>query len=232
MLNELNNSPKLALLIFTLFALNFSCGGDGVDAFGNQSQNDRFKLPTPEQLMGTWRFSALGNNIGCFSNIHLACAVQEFNFTVGRGDYCADGNYRFSVASNIAEVSIPAELTPIWDWPQCDRLSFIYHTYIGLENGDVSWDPISGIMRIRMKSWHEELCPSDEAGDLGNIWWWGNPWGPILAEGYVEVKFAWNTTTRRFYFLEGDCELATRGQMAWYYAGRGEFNEGSLYRRY
>jgi len=94
-------------------------------------------------------------------------------------------------------------------------------------------NPETGIMTLRIKSWEQDgLCPTDPSRDLANVWWWGNPWGPIYAEGEIELKFVWNIPARRFYFFEGECELASRGELLWYYAGRGEFFAGTLTRRY
>lgn len=207
------------------------CGDDDVLSAGNGAQNDWRKLPEPEQLFGDWRVEAVGIDAGCFSNSHLRCGVQPFSFSLWRGQYCDNGNYRFSLNSRLVDVTIPAELTPIWDWPRCDRLSYEHYTYLVMESGDVVWNPYSGILTLRIKSWEDDyFCPQDSRTEWANIWWWGNPWGPIYAEGVVELKFAWNVTTRQFHFFEGDCELASRGDLLWYYAGRGEFFAGELSR--
>ena len=224
---------KQLLLLFLCVAVQPACGGYGAIADNNQSQNDWRTLPKPEQLYGLWSVDAVGTDISCFSNVHLSCELQPLRFRLGRGEYCEDGKYRFSVSSVLADVTIPAALTPIWDWPRCDRISYEHYTYLLMETGDVAWDPLRGIMTLRIKSWElDHLCPNDSRIDFANVWWNGNPYGPIYAEGFVELKFAWNISTRSFHFFEGDCELASRGDLLWYYAGRGEFYAGEMARSY
>jgi hypothetical protein len=224
---------KQLLLLFLWFAALAGCGGDGSYSDSSQSENSWRTLPRPDQLFGGYSVDAIGTDISCFSNAHLDCVVEPLRFVLERGDYCEDGSYRFGVRPVLVAVTIPAALTPMWEWPRCDRLSYEHRSYLLMETGDVSWNPVKGVMTLRIKSWEQDgLCPNDRPSDLANIWWQGNPWGAIYAEGEVELKFAWNFTTRRFHFFEGECELASRGEMLWYYAGRGEFYAGDLTRRY